>query len=213
MGLSKGTQELLDDMMKQSGLTKHQQRRLKSEMSEKGALPLRCNPTDSQHDGVALKKQARNKLVKVPRPIGKREPPAPPTQQKTGLKMRTQIVSEGLYKQEPFKPTTSEVDYAKEKRKLQYYMMLDGDDALVNQVLNHKVKGATRTKTKMEPTDITNQERFEEIVQEIDDRRQFLDDIAACKGDLKTHGPKIRAEISQLVREMEQLDAAMSTNS
>ncbi|XP_049628427.1 UPF0193 protein EVG1 [Suncus etruscus] len=177
------TCELLQDMMKESKLTKFQQRHLMNTIKRGDPLPLRCGPTASQR---ALRARVPASPTHLPPILGAH----------SHLRPASLCQANGAYSREQFKPQATR-DLEKEKQRLQ--------DILA--------KGKESEPLKKKPTPPEQQDgvspeppdRFKELVKEIEDRKEFLSDMEALG-----HGKQFRAiiltEISQKLREMEDID-------
>ncbi|XP_058424379.1 UPF0193 protein EVG1 isoform X2 [Diceros bicornis minor] len=178
---SRRTCELLRVMMKESRLTNFQQRHIMDTMKRGDALPLQCSPTSSQR-GLPSKQ------------------PAPATYLPPILAARSQLrpasmcQANGAYSREQFKPQATR-DLEKEKRRLQ----------------NIFATGKDPEERKRKPPPVQQEDpapeldRFEELVKEIQERKEFLADMEAL-GQGRQYRGIILAEISQKLREMEDID-------
>ncbi|XP_060567568.1 UPF0193 protein EVG1 homolog [Ruditapes philippinarum] len=188
---SQQTHSLLKEMMQESKLTNFQQRHLEKQLRGGGTLPTQCNPTSS-----AKKKQA-------PAP---KKPPKYLTPKNYQSKMRSKetIEASGAYERPEYEPTPSHwfKNSAKEKEKLAN-MMAFGKDI---------DPAAERLKRRSQPVEYEEEpvpDRFDELQQEIDERREFLSQMEAV-GQGEKHRPLIETQISQLIREMELIDKKRS---
>nr|KAF6451826.1 hypothetical protein HJG59_001830 [Molossus molossus] len=100
-----GTCELLRAMMKESKLTKFQQRHIMDTMKRGGALPLYCSPTTSQR--VLPSKQPASAICLPPILTAR-----------SSLRPASVCQANGAYSREQFKPRATR-DLEKEKRRLQ----------------------------------------------------------------------------------------------
>ncbi|KAK2121528.1 hypothetical protein P7K49_002914 [Saguinus oedipus] len=104
----------------------------------------------------------------------------------------------GAYNREQFKPRATR-DLEKEKRRLQNIFATGKDP--------EERKRKTRPGRQQAPA--PKQDRFEELVKEIQERKEFLADMEAL-GQGKQYRGIILAEISQKLREMEDIDRKRS---
>ncbi|KAM6301674.1 LOW QUALITY PROTEIN: UPF0193 protein EVG1 [Podargus strigoides] len=187
---SPGTRELLRAMMEESKLTRFQRRYLMDCVKRGGTLPLQCHPTPSKEPVPAF-----SPAVCQPNRL-----PAKPH-------LPAELCQAGdVYTQEKFKPQANQQtlliingDLEKEKQRLQN-ILVTGD------VVEHKVK-QTLVQTKEE--EIPEPDRFEELVNEVQERREFLVEMEAL-GQGKKYPSIIFTEISQKMREMEIIDKKRS---
>ncbi|XP_046502084.1 UPF0193 protein EVG1 isoform X2 [Equus quagga] len=176
-----GTCELLRVMMKKSKLTSFQQRHIMDTMRRGGALPLQCSPTSSQR--VVPSKQPAPAMY-LPPILAAR----------SRLRPASMCQANGAYSREQFKPQAPR-DLEKEKRRLQ----------------NILATGKNPEEQKRKPPPVQQEgpapevDRFEELVKEIQERKEFLADMEAL-GQGRQYRGVILAEISQKLREMEDID-------
>uniref|UniRef100_A0A8C5ZQK8 Chromosome 22 open reading frame 23 n=1 Tax=Marmota marmota marmota TaxID=9994 RepID=A0A8C5ZQK8_MARMA len=144
-------------------------------------LPLQCNPTSSQQGSPS-----------------KQLPPAthlPPTLvARSRLRPASMCRANGAYSREQFKPRATR-DLEKEKQRLQTILATGKDPA------EWKRKAAPVRQQDPAP----EPDRFEELVKEVQERKEFLDAMEAL-GQGKKYQGIILAEISQKLREMEDID-------
>ncbi|XP_008977283.2 UPF0193 protein EVG1 isoform X2 [Callithrix jacchus] len=176
-----GTCELLEVMMKESKLTNTQQRHIMDIVKRGDALPLQCSPTSSQR--VLPSKQTASPIY-LP-PILAAHP---------HLRPASLCQANGAYSREQFKPRATR-DLEKEKRRLQNIFATGKDP--------EERKRKARPGRQQAPA--PEQDRFEELVKEIQERKEFLTDMEAL-GQGKQYRGIILAEISQKLREMEDID-------
>ncbi|XP_036108430.1 UPF0193 protein EVG1 [Molossus molossus] len=180
-----GTCELLRAMMKESKLTKFQQRHIMDTMKRGGALPLYCSPTTSQR--VLPSKQPASAICLPPILTAR-----------SSLRPASVCQANGAYSREQFKPRATR-DLEKEKRRLQ----------------NILATGKDKEERKRKPPPVQREDpapeldRFEELVREIQERKEFLADMEAL-GQGRQYRGIILAEISQKLREMEDIDRQRS---
>ncbi|XP_009215524.1 UPF0193 protein EVG1 isoform X1 [Papio anubis] len=168
-----GTCELLRVMMKESKLTNIQQRHIMDIMKRGDALPLQCSPTSSQR--VLPSKQIASPIY-LP-PILAARP---------HLRPANMCQANGAYSREQFKPQATR-DLEKEKQRLQNIFAMGKDPE------ERKRKAPPARQEAPAP----EQDRFEELVKEIQERKEFLTDMEAL-GQGKQYRGIILAEISQV---------------
>ncbi|XP_029809413.1 UPF0193 protein EVG1 isoform X2 [Suricata suricatta] len=144
-------------------------------------LPLQCSPTSSQR--VLPSKQPASAIY-LP-PILAARP---------HLRPARVCQAAGAYSREPFKPQATR-DLEKEKRRLQNIFATGKD----SEEQKRKPPPVRQEDPAPEP------DRFEELVKEIQDRKEFLADMEAL-GQARQYRGIILAEISQKLREMEVID-------
>ncbi|XP_042803710.1 UPF0193 protein EVG1 isoform X2 [Panthera leo] len=168
-------------MMKESKLTNFQQRHIMDTMKRGDTLPLQCSPTSSQR--VLPPKQPASAIYLPPILVARPH-----------LRPASVCQAGGAYSREPFKPQATR-DLEKEKRRLQ----------------NIFATGKDSEERKRKPPLVRQEDpapeldRFEELVKEIQDRKEFLADMEAL-GQGRQYRGIILAEISQKLREMEDID-------
>ncbi|XP_077024905.1 UPF0193 protein EVG1 isoform X2 [Tamandua tetradactyla] len=182
-----GTCELLRVMMKESKLTNFQQRQIMDTVKRGDTLPLQCSPTSSQR---ALPPKPPASAIHLP-PILTARP---------HLRPANVCQANGAYSREQFKPQAIR-DLEKEKRKLQNIFATGKDP-------EEQKKKVTSVREE-DPT--PELDRFEELVKEIQERKEFLADMEAL-GQGRQYRGIILAEISQKRREMEDIDHKRNEN-
>ncbi|XP_057172297.1 UPF0193 protein EVG1 isoform X3 [Ursus arctos] len=200
-----GTCELLRVMMKESKLTNFQQRHIMDTVKRGDTLPLQCSPTSSQRASPSKQPAV---AIYLP-PILAARP---------HLRPASLCQANGAYSREPFKPQATRTleqachewgalpalmrpfpgptgDLEKEKRRLQ----------------NIFATGKDSEEWKRKPPPVRQEDsapkldRFEELVKEIQERKEFLAGMEAL-GQGRQYQGLILAEISQKLREMEDID-------
>ncbi|KFV00538.1 UPF0193 protein EVG1, partial [Tauraco erythrolophus] len=174
-------------MMEDSKLTHFQRRHLTACVKRGDTLPLQCHPTSSKEPA----------------------PPAPdfspavrkPSRLSAKPHLRPAKVCQAgdAYTREKFRPQARR-DLEKEKQRLQNILATGKD------VVEHKVKQML-VQTKEE--EIPEPDRFEELVNEVQERREFLAEMEAL-GQGKKYRSIVLTEISQKMREMEIIDKKRS---
>ncbi|KAF6117682.1 hypothetical protein HJG60_001796 [Phyllostomus discolor] len=145
-------------------------------------LPLHCSPTCSQR--VLPPKQPDPAICLPPILVAR-----------SHLRPASLCQANGAYSREQFKPRATR-DLEKEKRRLQNIFAMGKD------------KGERKRKpppTKQQKSPVPEPDRFEELVKEIQERKEFLADMEAL-GQGRQYRGIILAEISQKLREMEDID-------
>ncbi|XP_077055175.1 UPF0193 protein EVG1 [Siphateles boraxobius] len=171
----KETRQLIQLMMQKSGLTDFQQTQINNQLKNGGALPLMFT--------VEQKKvQSEPSVSRVTSLMGHQ------------LRRSAERCSAGdNYRREKFQPSAT-WDLEKEKIRLQ-------------NVLSTGKKDAGPTHSQRDSTERRGQQidRFQEVLDEIEDRRQFLEEMMALgKGDQYQH--LINIEISQKICALEEID-------
>uniref|UniRef100_A0A8C4U2A7 Chromosome 22 open reading frame 23 n=1 Tax=Falco tinnunculus TaxID=100819 RepID=A0A8C4U2A7_FALTI len=184
---SPGTRELLRAMMEESKLTRFQRRYLMDCVKRGDTLPLQCHPTSSKEP--------------VPAAPAFSPPVCQPSKLSAKPHLRPAKVCQAgdAYTREKFKPQARR-DLEKEKQRLQNILATGKD------VVEHNVKQML-VQTKEE--EIPEPDRFEELVNEVQERREFLADMEAL-GQGKKYQTIVLTEISQKMREMEIIDKKRS---
>ncbi|NXJ80212.1 EVG1 protein, partial [Trogon melanurus] len=174
-------------MMEETKLTRFQRRCLMDCVKRGDTLPVQCHPTSSKELSPAAPASP------------------PPVCQRSRLSAKphlrpAQVCQAGdAYTREKFKPRARR-DLEKEKQRLQNILATGKD------VVEHKVKQVL-VRTKEE--EIPEPDRFEELVNEVRERREFLAEMEAL-GQGKKYQRIILTEISQKMREMEIIDKKRS---
>ncbi|XP_056136490.1 UPF0193 protein EVG1 [Lampris incognitus] len=182
---SKETQEMLRIMMQESKLTNFQQRQIKDCLNKGAALPVNCDVRSR-----ARPPRPAEGLI----PCGLKGLPARP-QRRSAESCRS---GDG-YSRERFHPRPTR-DLEEEKRRLQYIMS------------NGKEKPKPKPPERAPPhqiPDAVERDRFQEVLDEIEERRIFLEDMTAL-GQGKHYHNLINSEISQRIRELELMDESRS---
>ncbi|XP_063165124.1 UPF0193 protein EVG1 [Candoia aspera] len=178
---SQETQELLKVMMQESKLTCFQQRHLVNCMKRGDALPIHCYPTSSREP--EFPKPVPPKVFLTTSPYGRPH-----------LRPAEICRAGNAYIREKFKPQATR-DLEKEKERLQNILATGKD----------KVEGKTQKKSVKVEEIVPEVDRFDELVNEIQDRQNFLSEMEAL-GQSKVYQGIIHTEISQKLREMEVID-------
>ncbi|XP_017548472.1 UPF0193 protein EVG1 isoform X1 [Pygocentrus nattereri] len=178
------TTQLIQMMMRDSGLTSFQQRQINSQLKKGGALPLVCNPTSSAppcHPQPQF--SVSNGPVLSARP-----------QRRSAEECR----AGENYTREKYRPSATR-DLEKEKHRLQSILATGQEEPQPS--LSHQ-----------QPTERgegRETDRFQEVLDEIEERRQFLEEMNALgRGQHYQH--IINSQISQKIRELELIDRRRS---
>ncbi|XP_040516591.1 UPF0193 protein EVG1 isoform X1 [Gallus gallus] len=181
------TREVLRALIEESKLTSFQKRCLMDCLRRGDSLPLQCHPTSSQE--------------RVPTPPASSPPHCQPSKLSAKPHLRPAEVCRAgdAYTREKFRPQARR-DLEREKQRLQNILATGKD------VVEHRVKQIL-VQTKEEET--PELDRFEELVNEVQERREFLAEMEAL-GQGKKYQRIISTEISQKIREMEIIDKKRS---
>ncbi|XP_009646132.1 UPF0193 protein EVG1 isoform X1 [Egretta garzetta] len=171
-------------MMEESKLTRFQRRYLMDCVERGDTLPLQCHPTSSKEPVPAFS-------LPVCQPSR--------LSAKPHLRPAKACQAGDAYTREKFKPRARR-DLEKEKQRLQNILATGKD------VVERKVK-QTLVQTKEE--EIPEPDRFEELVNEVQERKEFLAEMEAL-GQGKKYRRIVLTEISQKMREMEIIDKKRS---
>ncbi|XP_055518926.1 UPF0193 protein EVG1 [Leucoraja erinacea] len=180
------TVDVLREMMHESKLNKFQLRQLNRRLQEGDSLPVSCNPTSS--------------LVLDSTPL----PPATPVRAQLPTKPQLRTAEScragDAYQRERFRPRPTR-NLEREKQRLQNIMATGKDGPTPDTKQKHKEE---------EEEEKPEIDRFDELCDEIEERRQFLEQMESF-GRGKEFRGIIHTEISQKLREMEQIDRRRSS--
>ncbi|XP_027046963.1 UPF0193 protein EVG1 homolog [Pocillopora damicornis] len=193
--VSKETQNLLKVMMEESKLTNFQRRQLQDSMKKGQSLPVACNPTTSRNESrVQLTSASKKPLPKV---MNARHLSG-------GKKTKETIdIQKSVEPQQIYRPAPGKLISEKDKRRLQNVMAYGEHGKDIEDV---------PTQRRPPPKEMAPEkevDRFDEILQEIEDRKSFLDEMEAL-GEGKKYRTIIMTEISQKIRELELIDKERS---
>ncbi|XP_062989583.1 UPF0193 protein EVG1 isoform X2 [Elgaria multicarinata webbii] len=180
------TQELLKVMMQESKLTSFQQRHLINFMKRGDSLPVHCNPTSSREPQCPKPVSPPNAFLSIS-PSGRPH-----------LRPAEVCQAGDAYIREKFRPQATR-DLEKEKERLQN-ILATGKDKVG--------KKAQKKPVKVEE-EVPEPDRFEELLNEVQERQKFLAEMEAL-GQAKLYQGIILTEISQKLREMEIIDKQRS---
>ncbi|GBM11836.1 hypothetical protein AVEN_26765-1 [Araneus ventricosus] len=111
-------------------------------------------------------------------------------------RMKWKIIDSGLYEREPYRPNPSKTRPSKEKERLQNLMAF-GKEFEETTAVCKKDKDSI---LQINPSDL-----FDEILNEIKERRDFLEEMTQL-GLGKKYLPEIQCQISVRLKELEKLD-------
>uniref|UniRef100_A0A8C8SAB8 Chromosome 22 open reading frame 23 n=1 Tax=Pelusios castaneus TaxID=367368 RepID=A0A8C8SAB8_9SAUR len=178
----------LSVMMEESKLTSFQQRHLTECMKRGVSLPSHCNPTSSTEpkraESASSPPKSRLSVSLLARPH---------------LRPAEICRAGDAYTREKFKPRATR-DLEREKQRLQNILATGKD------MVEHKPQ---QKPVQAEKEEIPEPDRFEELVSEIQERKEFLAEMEAL-GQSKQHRGIVLTEISQKLREMEIIDKERS---
>ncbi|NWX98965.1 EVG1 protein, partial [Nothoprocta ornata] len=175
-------------MMDESRLTSFQRRHLMDCVKRGDTLPLQCSPTCSKDPRPAEPALAPPKLC-LPGRL-----PAKPL-----LRPAKLCQAGDAYSREQFRPQARR-DLEREKQRLQSILATGKD------VVEHKAKQPPPQTEEEEAPEV---DRFEELVNEVEERKEFLAEMEAL-GQGKRYRGIVLTEISQKLREMEMIDKKRS---
>ncbi|NXU79179.1 EVG1 protein, partial [Oreotrochilus melanogaster] len=175
-------------MMEESKLPCFQRRYLMDCVERGDTLPLQCHPTSSKEPASAVPAFSPDVCQRCKLPARPHLRPAKVCQ------------AGDAYAREKFKPRAGR-DLEKEKQRLQN-ILATGKEV----VEEDKVK---QTLVPKKEEEIAEPDRFEELVNEIQERREFLAEMEAL-GQGKKYRSIVLTEISQKIREMEIIDKKRS---
>lgn len=184
---SQGTQELLKVMMEESKLTMFQQRHLIDCMKRGDPLPTHCSPTSSIQQPEQQKNSPPSKAFQFISRVGRPH-----------LRPAKVCQAGDSYVRDKFRPRPTR-DLEKEKERLQN-IFAKGKE---------KVGGKPQKKEIKLEEEVSEPDRFEELIKEVRDRQTFLAEMEAL-GQSKLYQGIILTEISQKLREMELIDKQRS---
>ncbi|CAI9728474.1 Hypothetical predicted protein [Octopus vulgaris] len=180
------THQLLKQMMQEAKLTNFQKKHLEETVQNGACLPVTCSPSSSEPQ------QCRSDSP----------PKLKSSYNYTGKRTRQTMEAMGAYKIDSYRPKPGKFFSEKEKEKLANLMTYGKEENIPRpKVLLRKPK----IEEEFEDVD-----RFEELQQEIEDRRTFLEEMKTLGQD-KKYRTIIETEISQKVREMEIIDKQRTT--
>ncbi|CAL8330106.1 unnamed protein product [Lota lota] len=182
---SEETQNMLKLMMEESKLGNFQRRQINKSLTNGAALPPTCGPSSS-----APAPQPNQKTMKAPQDRN-----STPSRRRSEQTCR----SGDNYCRDKFRPCATR-DLEKEKSRLQR-ILATGED-------QPKPKPKSSGSVGQNP-ESTERDEFQEVVDEIEERRQFLADMTAL-GQGKIYHNLINTEISQKIRELELIDMTRS---
>ncbi|XP_074638159.1 UPF0193 protein EVG1 homolog [Acropora palmata] len=192
--VSKETQSLLKVMMEESKLTNFQRRQLHENMKRGESLPVTCNPSTSRSERMQPTSSPKKPLPKIMNARhlsgGKRS--------KDSIDTKTMTEKKEIYR-----PPVGKLISEKDKRRLQNVMAY-GEDGKEIEDPPRQRRVVSEEKGQEKEID-----RFDEVLQEIEDRKGFLDEMEKL-GQGKKYRTIIMTEISQKIRELEVIDKERS---
>ncbi|CAL8388604.1 unnamed protein product [Arctogadus glacialis] len=183
---SQETQKMLKVMMEESKLTNFQRRQITKSLTDGAALPPSLGPSAA----APGPQQPEQKVTGTPR-----RDRYVPSRRRSEQTCR----SGDSYRRDAFRPRPTR-DLEKEKSRLQSILATGKDET--------KPKPKPSRSEAQSPESV-EKDRFQEVVDEIEERRQFLADMTAL-GQEKIHRNLINTEIAQKIRELELMDKSRS---
>lgn len=168
-------------MMKQSRFTNRQRKQINECLKNGAAVPLTFDPTSASPTKPKTTKSVQHCLLSKP-------------QRRTAEECR----SGNNYVREKFHPGPSR-DLEKEKRKLQNILATGEEEPKVYR----------KVPARPNPEAAEQKDRYQEVLEEIRERRQFLADMSSL-GQEKQYLSIINTQISQRIRELQVLDKTRS---
>lgn len=186
---SKETHNLLKEMMKESRLTNTQQRNLEKSLRSGDSLPLQCPPTHTNKKKEMVTSAKQSKVLN-------------PRNYKPTVRTKEQIEASGAYEKTDYSPAYIDKgrDNEKNKQRLANIMAFGKD------IDPHEQR---KNQPPVEYVEEPLPDRFDEIQDEIEERRNFLKEMEAL-GQGGKYRSIIETEVSQLIREMEVIDKKRS---
>ncbi|CAF0778026.1 unnamed protein product [Adineta steineri] len=178
------TSKLLKTLMDESRVNNFQRRQLTSHMLRGESLPEKLGPSSTQT------KAPVNKRVEQPRRTR--------TANAYGVRTYNDIVNSGAYIPADYQPRPIKGRTEQEKDRLAHFMAYGTDPSKITP------KSGQRS-----PTPPRELDRFDELVLEIEERKQFLEQMSTV-GKRKEYQQVISNEIADKIREMEQIDRQRS---
>ncbi|CAF2805572.1 unnamed protein product [Rotaria sp. Silwood2] len=179
------TTKLLKTLMDESRINNFQRRQLTKHMIRGESLPERLGPSSTQTKAQVTKRIDTTRQSR--------------TSHASGLRTYNDIVNSGAYTPPDYHPRPTKVRTEQEKDRLAHLMAYGIDPAKM------ALQAAQRSPTPP-PREL---DRFDELVLEIEERKQFLDQMTTL-GKRKEYQQVISNEIADKIREMEQIDRQRS---
>ncbi|XP_066521128.1 UPF0193 protein EVG1 isoform X2 [Hoplias malabaricus] len=183
---SNETRALIQMMMRESKLTSFQQRQINNQIQRGGTLPMVCNPSSSAPKPQP-QPQPRSQVSKGPVLLAR-------SQRRSAEKCS----AGDNYSREKFIPRATR-DLEKEKHRLQSIFSTGQDQPHTSPSHPQPV----------ERPEERERDRFQEVLDEIEERRKFLEEMTAL-GKGRHYHPIINSQISQKIRELELIDGRRS---
>ncbi|TPX68067.1 hypothetical protein SpCBS45565_g03353 [Spizellomyces sp. 'palustris'] len=196
--LTAGTRGVLKSMMRSSKLSQSQQRFLDSFLQGGAPLPATPTPGMSFRPSSSASSPVSYYKTIVPRAH------LPPTH-RPQIRTLAQIAQTDAFEIDMYRPTPKK-NYALEKDRLQTLMATNGHTSpAAESDIYSETQPNKRTNRHHGDDDDDVLDEFDMVMKEIEDRRQWLDDMIALG-----HGEKfkrqIQTEIAQRIRRLEQID-------
>lgn len=188
--LSDGTKSLVESMMAKSKLTKFQKKQLSASL-ERGSLPSSIHPSSSSH---SMDPTIVNMLLEERKMFGRPNYKAIPKR-----KRLDKIIGEGAYDPDTYKPAPPKFDRQKEREKLAAIMQFNGAKNVPKALIDPSYKAPEQRSTPVK-------DRFQELVDEIEDRNQFLQDMKRLGQLTVDVESSVKFEIAKMIQEMERID-------
>lgn len=189
-GLSSGTQDLLNNMMKQSGLRPEQMKHIKSSVNNRVTLPLNV-----PREGTYAPSREAGRKAPQRYNFGAR---------KSGLSIQGEMEAERQQQRlqrKVYKVGTS-VDPDRQKQELQHYMER-GTRSKPYDVRKKKPSALVAEESPVERVD-----RFKEVEEEVEERVKYMEEMQAVGAWSSEQESKIMGEIGALRGEMLKIDKA-----
>ena len=200
-GYSADTQALLSSMMSKTDLTAFQ-KRLLLETAKKGkSLPVSCHPDTSYYERSGSSLSSGTGVYTLEDFDHKPKVLNPTNTKSKGIKTLCSILKDTPYERDSWKPSPVKVNPEKERRALQNIMAF-GDPCEKKELSTRdKIK---KLREKMEEP-IPEIDEFEEISREIDERKEFLEEMTEL-GLRSKYEAKIMSEINLRLTQLRIID-------
>ncbi|XP_076339250.1 UPF0193 protein EVG1 homolog [Tachypleus tridentatus] len=187
MGYSQTTQDLVKALMDKAKLSVRIQEGVTKCMKDGGSLFC----ANLQEHNLSRRKRNKNIVIQTPKDCLCNTISC-------GLRYKKAIEESGAYKREKFKPSPSLVRPPKEKERFQNLMAYGTEQEL------DKNPNSLELET-MEGRANIKEDIFDEVLNEIMERRKFLEDMKQL-GQEKYYSNMIQFQISQKIKELEAID-------
>ncbi|CAH8818827.1 unnamed protein product [Schistosoma curassoni] len=202
---SEETKKVLNDLVNESKISNFYRRSINDSIKNGESLSTNFENT-SKIGGNLLSGQKKKSIKRARRP-----------QRRT----RSLIELSGAYDPVPYNPSPITINTGAAEKLRLAHLMTYGEEPTWKSLQNDQIKDGRleylgRRILKYPKTDgdnddynnkqiETNKDRFEELIDEINERSEFLTQMRKL-GRLKEYQTTVETEISQLIREMEQID-------